>query len=142
MSSSNRKKWFAIFFIIVTLAIPFVMIYYVSTDTYKERYQKWRKASDEAGRTIQSKIAAGQMILTRDQRLEYRRTALVYKGTERKNILIDLYLLDFDPQQAYQLKVLKRDAKQGVDLGGNYYELISVNKKYLSLKIVNTTQTP
>jgi hypothetical protein len=140
MSSSTRKKTFAFIFIALTLAIPFGMIYYVSTDYYKERYQKWRRDSDQAGRAIHSSIKADQIVLTKNEKLVVKRTCLVFKGLDKKIILLDLYLLDLDPEQPYPVRIAKRDAKKEMRIGGNRFKLISVNNRYLSLKLLGSPQ--
>ncbi len=54
-SSTSRRKTIAALFLVLILAIPFAMVYYESTDSYKARYQQWHKLADEAGRPIRSK---------------------------------------------------------------------------------------
>ena len=130
MSSENRRKYFAIFFVLVILAIPFAMIYYVSTDTYKERYRNWRKRSDEINRTVRSTVSADQVVLSKDEKLKVGRTYLEFKGFEKKTIFLNLYLLDLDPQQAYPKTFSKKEAKKGITIGGNKFELIAVNKHF------------
>jgi len=141
MSSDNRRKFLAIFFVLVILAIPFAMIYYVSTDTYKERYRNWRKRSDEINRTVHSTLKADQVVLSKDEKLKVGRTCLEFKGLEKKTIFLNLYLLDLDSQQAYPKTFLKKEAKKGITIGGNKYKLIAVNKRFLSLKLLNSSQT-
>ncbi|MBT8333551.1 MAG: hypothetical protein KJP19_03895 [Deltaproteobacteria bacterium] len=142
MSSENRRKYWAIFFVLVTLAIPFVMIYYVSTDTYKDRYREWRKRSDEINRTVRSSVNADQVVLAKDEKLKVGRTYLEFKGFEKKTIFLNLYLIDLDSLQAYPKTFLKKEAKRGITLGGNKYKLLAVNKRFLSLKLLNSTQSP
>lgn len=141
MSSSTRKKAFALFFIILTLAIPFAIIYYLSTDYYKERYQQWRKNSDESGREIRSTITADRIILKKNEKLVVGRTCLVFKGLEKKVILVDLYLLDLDPEQPYLIKLPRRDTDKDLIIGGNTFKLVSVNNQYLNLQLVHSPQT-
>jgi hypothetical protein len=140
MSTENRRKYFAIFFVFVILAIPFAMIYYVSTDTYKERYRNWRKRSDEINRTVRSTVSSDQVVLSKDEKIKVGRTYLEFTGFEDRTIFLNLYLLDLDSQQAYPKKFSKKEAKKGITIGGNKFKLIAVNKRFLSLKLLNPPQ--
>ncbi len=142
MSPSKRNKAFALFFIFLTLAIPFAMIYYLSTDYYKERYQKLRKNPNEASREIRSRIPADRLVLKKNEKLLVKRTCLVFKGVEKKAILLDLYLLDLDPEQPYLIKLSTQDADKELIIGGNKFKLISVNNQYLNLQLLSSTETP
>jgi hypothetical protein len=141
-SSTNRRKTLAALFLVFTLAIPFAMVYYVSTDSYKARYQQWRKSADEAGRPIRSKQAADQFILARDEKLEINNISLEYKGIMRKNLMINLYLLDFDPQQPYLVEIPRKQAKDGFTIADHQFLLISGNDRFINLKLLDSFQTP
>ena len=142
-SSTNRRKTLAGLFLVVTMAIPFVMVYYVSTDSYKARYQQWRK-TNEIPNTRQSQAIqnSDQFILTKNQKLEINKIGLEYKGIANKQLLINLYLLDFDPKQPYPIKVSKKEAKKGFTIGDHRFKMLSGNDRFINLKLLESFQTP
>lgn len=141
MYSSSRKGWLAVLFIIVTLSIPFALVYYVSTPYYKDRYQGWRNRSDAVSRERRSKATSEQVMLVKDEKIVIGRTCLVFKGLADKKVNILLYLLDLDPEVPYPLSFPKKTIHQGVWLGNNRYSLLSVTENVLKLKIQDSYQT-
>lgn len=141
MHLPNRKGWFAIIFIILTLAIPFAMTYYVSTPHYQERYKGWRESNAEAGIPSRSKVTSEQVLLLKDEKVVVDRTCLVFKGVTGKTIRIDLYLLDLDPDVPYALSFSKKKITDGVWLGNIMYRLLTVKDKALRLKIASSYDT-
>jgi len=53
---------------------------------------------------------------------------------EKGAILLDLYLLDLDSQYPYPKRIPKSAARKGFRLGPNRYQLLTVNRKALTLK--------
>ncbi|MCP4023564.1 MAG: hypothetical protein GY729_17090 [Desulfobacteraceae bacterium] len=137
----NRKGWFAILFILFTLSIPFAVIYYVSTPTYKERYKVWRERSQAAGIPSKSKVTLEQVLLIKDEKVIVDRTCLVFKGITDKKICMDLYLLELDKEIPYRFCFSKNEFKEGVWLGNIMYRLISAKRTILRLKIENSYHT-
>ena len=77
---------------------------------------------------------AEHIVLLKGERREIGRAAIIFKGLEKKTILFDLYLLDLDPQQPYEKKITKADAKEGFYLGNDHYFMISVNNGSFVIK--------
>ena len=94
-----------------------------------------------AGIPSRSKIVKGSAVLVRDQELEIDKTRLVYKGLENGQILIDLYLLELDPEQPYPRAIPKKQTRESIRLGPNVYKIDSANAKILKLKIQHRFQT-
>jgi hypothetical protein len=91
--------------------------------------------------TIQSTGATDQVVLPKNEKFVIGRNCLVYKGVEKKTLILDLYLLDMDPEQAYEKRFPKKEAKEEMRLGGDTYRLLSVNDRYMTLKILRTSPT-
>ena len=52
-----------------------------------------------------------------------------HKGVEHKTVVLDLYLLDMDREQAYEKRFPKKEAKKEMKLGRDIYRLLSVNDR-------------
>ncbi len=134
--SSENKSWSTPIFVIIILAIAVGVVYYISSDSYQEQYPKGRQEFDYGGRPVQSISTPNQIILTKNEKLTIDRTCVVFLGSDRKWIFIDLYLLDLDPEQPYEKRYNKKKAKKEMLLGEKRYRLVSVNKNHLVLKIL------
>ena len=133
-SEKRNKSVFSSFTIVAIVSIILAVIYYVNSDYYKQRFTEGRKQFDYAGRPVQPLGSVTQLILEKDIRFVVGRNCLVFKGMEKKTILVDLYLLDLDPEESFGKRFLKKDAKKEMLLGENSYRLISVNDNYLIIK--------
>ncbi len=141
MTLPNRKGWLAVLFILSTLAIPFVIVYYVSTDSYKERFRGWRANNEAAGLPSKSKISRDEILLMKDEKVLIDGTCLVYKGIKDKQLYLDLYLLDFDPKQPFSRNIPKKSPPETIKLGNNLYRIDSVNNRFMKLKILSRFKT-
>ncbi len=142
MVSSENKNWFTPLFIITILLIAFGVLYYVFSDFYEQRFPDGRQEFDYAGRPVQSIPTTDQILLSKNEKVVVGRTCLVFKGVEKKMIIVDLYLLDMDPEQAYEKRFLKKDAKKELLLGGGRFRLLSVNDNHLVLGQFHKPVTP
>ena len=93
MTLPNKKGWLAILFIIFCLAIPFGLTYYVSTPATKARFEEWRARGTAANVKAKSQISAKQLLLIKNDRVRIKNTCLVFKGLEKGDVVLDLYLL-------------------------------------------------
>lgn len=141
----NRKGWLAILFILLCLAIPFGITYYVSTESFKARFVQWRgtmpvapeDASLEKSRTVNS-----QIILVKGERIPVYDTSLVYRGTDTGMIRLELYLEKLDPDHAY-VQTFSKEVQEGrvIRLGDVSYAIVSVTPNTLVLKILQKMGT-
>ncbi len=133
MLSSEKNTWIAPLFI-GTLLVILLCVLYVSTDFINQDTSRVRKEFDYAGRAVQPIVNKDQVILKKNERIDVGRYGLVFKGVNKKTILINLYLLDMDPEQPYEKRFLKKDAKKEMKFGQDKYRLLSVNSNHLILK--------
>ncbi len=142
MLSSENQNWLTPLFVITILIIVFGVLYYVSSDFYNQRYPDGRQEFDYSGRPVQSIATTGQVILTKNEKHVIGRICLVFKGVDKKMIIVDLYLLDMDPEQAYEKRFLKKDAKKELLLGEGRFRLLSVNDNHLILRELHKPLSP
>lgn len=135
MALPNRKGWMAIFFILLCLAIPFGVTYYVSTPGYKAKYQGWVKSNREAGIPAFSKVSDNQVVLVKNDKVTIGKTCLVFKGVQDNQVQLDLYLLELDAARPYPMHFPENAKNRIIRLGDISYTLQSVRGKILTLKI-------
>lgn len=134
ISSEENKNWL-VPTLIVAIAIVSLTTLYLSTNARKQESAGLRQEFDYAGRPVQQAVNKKQVLLKKDEKIVVGRNGFVYKGIAKNMILIDLYLLDMDPEQPYHKQFLKKDAKKAIKLGGKTYRLLSASNNHLILKI-------
>jgi len=141
MQLPNKKGWLAILFIFFCLAVPFGLTYYVSTPESKERFETWRTRGTAANVKAESQISARQLRLIKNDRVTVKNTCLVFKGIEKGQVLLDLYLLELDPGHAYPQRFSRETNGNAIRLGDVTYAVKSVNNSSLTLKILQAMET-
>ncbi len=137
----NRKGWMAILFLFFIFSIPFTIAYYVSSSSYSEKVDQWRKSSAEVKLHDLSRVNDEQVVLVKNEKVIVERTCLIFKDVSKKGVQLDLYLLDLDVEQSYPF-FLKKNFKNKFWLGNAQYSFVSVNKRALKLKLLNRYNTP
>lgn len=138
MTLPNKKGWMAIAFILVSLAIPFAITYYVSTDAFKARYSRMQNLPP--GNPVPQPAAnlrtpGDQVMLIKGEPVQVENTRLVYKGIDKGQVLLDLYLLELDPAYPYPQSFPRENEDRLVRLGDISYTVASINNNALVLKI-------
>lgn len=135
MTRPGKKGWMAIFFILACLSIPFAITYYVSTDAYRDRYEEWQTANRRAGveDVSKSRVMEEKVLLVKDDRLRVCKTELVYRGIREGQILLDLCLLELDPEVVYPQRFSQTHTPMEIRLGDVSYTIFSVSSRALTL---------
>jgi len=141
MTSSEKTSWFTPLLIIGILATVFAGLYFFSNDGSRLQQTKARKEFDFSGRPTQPIVHQNQIILPLNEKKIVGKNGLIYRGIDKKMILLDLFILDMDREQAYRKKIPKKAAKKEMILGRSTYRLLSVNGSTLILKIMDESQT-
>lgn len=142
MPYANDKRLFAIIFILVPFVLAFAMAYYNSANSVVKPYEIFKKKfyNQNPLHRYQSApsiipIPADQVILNRNEKFFINGTCLVYKGLDQGVVSLDLYLLEFDPDQPYPMRLTTSSFDEGIWLGDSLYKLVTVKKKTLRLRV-------
>ena len=141
MAKTHPKRWLAVLFIALCLAIPFGIIYYVSTPGFQERYENWQQPVESVPAEPESPAVDDRVVLAIGDRVEVADTALVYKGLVSGQICLDLYLLDLDSEHPYQQRFPVDMEQETVRMGDITYSVVSANNKVVVLQILHILQT-
>ncbi len=138
MSLPNKKGWLAILFIIFCLAIPFGITYYVSMPASQARYEGWRTRGRGIAANVKltSRVSAKQLLLVKNDRVKIKNTCLVFRGLEKGEVMLDLYLLELDPGYAYPQRFSRDNNGDAIRLGDVTYTVASANNYSLTLKVL------
>ncbi|MEE4365249.1 MAG: hypothetical protein V2J08_15025 [Desulfotignum sp.] len=141
MAKTHPKRWLALLFIALCLAIPFGIIYYISTQNFQEHHENSQPASEFARAESVSRAADDRLVLTLGERVAVANTALVYKGLVSGQICLDLYLLDLDSEHPYQQRFSADTGDVPIRMGDITYSVVSANDQVVVLKILHIMQT-
>ena len=133
MTSSEKTNWFVPIIIFVALTTIFLGLYF-SSDIVGMRDNQVRKEFDYAGRPTQPITHTNQIVLKRDEKKIVGKYGLAYRGLEKNIILLDLYIMEMDPEQSYRKRFTKKEAKKGIQFGTEHYRVTSLNRNSLLLK--------
>ena len=135
MISSEKKTWTTPVLITLLIVGVFGAMYYASH--YLTVQQSLvRRDYNSPAINAPSIGRADQLVLSKNQKYVIGRNGLMYKGLDKNTLVLNLYLLDMDPEQAYEKRFTKKEAKEEMVLGRDRYRLLSANDRYLTLKVV------
>jgi len=137
MPFSNKYRSYFMLFVFFLISVVFFVNYFLSNSYENKLFQRVRQSKENTDFTQYSKVSKNKVFLVKNNSVTINKCKLVFTGIEDKIIHLDLYLLDLDPQYVYHQNISKTSAIEGFRLGDSEYQLISVNKKILKLKITN-----
>lgn len=141
MLSSEKNTWSTPLLITVLIVCVLGTLYITSSYLSSQQASMARRDLRYTPTPLQSTGPPDQVVVPRNEKFVIGRNCLVFKGVENRTVILDLYLLDMDPEQAYEKRFPKKEAKEAMKLGSDTYRLLSVNDRYMTLKIVRTSPT-
>ena len=152
MQSQNRNRRIGgLSLLLILLAAPSLLAYYVSTPFHKEYYQRFLQERvkrfgsgnyDTEYAPDLPPVSKERIVLAKGRKIFLDKSCIVFKNLKKERVEIDLYLLELDPKMPYSLTFLKKNLNKGIRLGDSKFSLISVNKKMLTLKRLESYHTP
>ena len=136
MALTRRQRMVSSFFLVIALMTFAALIYRVFTANHDARLLEYRRRAEAAQPPRKSMVTADQVILMTGEAVTVNRTRLVYQGVQDGTIHLDLYLLDLDSKYPYPKQIPKSAAREGFRLGSGQYQLLTANRKALTLKIL------
>ena len=74
--------------------------------------------------------------------MELEKIGIEFKGIQDKNFLLNLYLLDFDREQSFPKQVPKKEIRESITFGGTQFTILSGNDRAITVKLLDSTQSP
>lgn len=133
MDRSRLNKWMTFWFFFPTSIAMVYFLFYLSTFAADA-------ANMETGTSAKAKPAyqvtpafPDRVILTKGVPRTVDRIKLTYLGMDDDSLIIDVTILDLDPQYAYRRAIPRQVAELGFSLGQQQYRLISVGSSRLKI---------
>ncbi len=141
MPFSSQKSSLVILSLFIPLAIAFAIAFYNSAKNPIKPYyrfkDKFRNVIDES----LPPLPPDQVILEKDKKQLISKTGLVFKGLSHGAIIIELYLLEFDPDIPYPMTFSKKSARDGIWLENVQYQLIKIKNNSLRFRILKIIES-
>ncbi len=137
MALSRSQKMVSSFFLVIALLTFVSLIYRAFTEDHDARLREYQRRAEAAQPPRKSMVSVDRVILMREEAVTVNRTRLVFQGLKDGAIRLDLYLLDLDSKYPYPKQISKSAAREEFRLGSGRYQLINVNRKALTLKILD-----
>jgi hypothetical protein len=129
-SKSSRGKWLAVsFFLPVSLAF-IGLVYYLVTFA---RHPADRSLQATAEKTAVQPLFGRNIILPQGRPQTIGRLQLTYRGMQADHVLIDVTLLDMDPNYTYRHRIPRPEAASGFRLAHLNVKLISSGRSGIKL---------
>ena len=135
MEETKKRRWLIILFFTVLTVLFSSFIYFGYKGPIDPRYrrrleetvQQYRKEASAKKDTI-------NVVLSKGQKRQIGNIILGYRGIEKDALLIDVVILELDPQTTYPHKIPTSKKKQEVRLGGQPFKIVSAGKSTIQLR--------
>jgi hypothetical protein len=136
MENSFNYKWVVILFfgvvgIIFTVSVFYLAAGNVAPDTFFGRKMTLPKSS-----TTSSGRSADRHVLELNQGKTIGNRIVFYKGRQGDRIVFDVIIPELDRQYPYSFKVDLSVAKNGFEVSGIWFKLITVRPNFVSVKVM------
>lgn len=130
MDSANGQKWLIVSFF---SAISMLFIYFIVSIAL-DRTDKTYSARLERARVGPGSYHQGEKInLVKDQPLAVEKIRMTYRGRSSGALLIDLVLLELDPEYIYSRQIPLSEARNGFRISNHRFMVTSINDKRIKL---------
>lgn len=136
MALTRRQKRVSSLFLVIALMTFAALIYRAFTADHDARMREYQRRAEAAQPLRKSMVTTDQVVLMTGEAATVNRTRLVYQGERDGIIHLDLYLLDLDSKYPYPKQIPKSAAREGFRLGSGRYQLLTANRKVLTLRIL------
>ena len=134
MENRRSQKWLILsFFTSVSLLFVY-FIFSLATGTTDKKYQRRLESARTGPGSYYQDVRVN---LFREEPVTVNRLKLTYRGLSSGSLLLDVILLDLDPEYVYSRTIPVSDAKKGFRISDHRFKATSVSGKRLRLDLQN-----
>ena len=144
MGYSDQKGSLVIYLILLPFIALFISGFYKSVNRVEKQYPELSCALDyqdvleeHLPGFFDGKNNKKNVSLQKGLKKTIDKTSMVFKGVSQGKVLLDLYMLEMDPDVSYSLHFSKESLRRGIWLENIQYRLVSVEENALRLKIMD-----
>ena len=128
MDRSNTHKWVTFCFLLPSSLALACFVFYLTTFTPTAAV-----GLPATSLTASEASSPSKLFLSKDQVTTMGKIQLTYRGLNAESVVIDITLLDLDPEYAYRRAIPAKAAKIGFWLGQKKFQLLSASPSRLKI---------
>ena len=136
MERTDRHRWPSILYFTIAALIFSSFMYYLAIGATNPTRQRAPSATGYTKTPYEITKLGNKIILHADTLTKFGKTKLKYRGVDSDYLLIDVYILDLDPQYGYAYKIPIKSARKNFRLYEHTFTLVSQNKSKVSLRFI------
>lgn len=136
-SGINKISMISSLIILVLISLTGLYAYYVADRKDQPFIQDVAQRQVTPEFQEDSRIVDNRILLKKDKSVTVNKSRLVFKGMKDQRILLDVYLLDLDPEVAYPHSIAMDDVHKNIRLGDSFFQFLKVSKRVLQLKVID-----
>lgn len=137
MEPTRRQRMVSSAILVIVLIAATLLIFRAFPGDTQARLEEYRRRAEATRPARKSMVTTDRVVLIKGEAVTVKQNRLVYKGLADGAICLDMYILDLDTQHPYPKKIPKAEARKGFRLGYGQYQMVTANRKALTLKIVH-----
>lgn len=132
MLGESPKKWRILLFIFLAgLVLASSLIHIMTVPSQTDSSQAEIR---NTGPMLQS-MSLGKLVLVKGRKQSLGSLQIIYRGLEANAILIDITLMELDPQYAYRHRISLKRAKHGFQMADRKFRLMSATPSRLKISL-------
>lgn len=136
MENSIAYKWVVIFFFgIVGIMFAGSIAYLAAGNVAPDTYWGRKMTPPESNNTVTT-LSFDKHVLQLDQKQQIGNRIFTYKGRQDDVIRFEVIIPELDPQYPYSFKVDLAATKNGFEVAGIWFQLITVRRHFVSVKAI------
>ena len=135
MDQKRVNRWAAFWFFLPSSIALAYFVYYLSTFTPEAAAVPTARAQDAPYRIVPA--SPDRVILSKGTPQTIGNIRLTYMGIQADAVVIDVTILDLDPDYAYRRSIPTQVAEQGFSIAQQWYRLTSAGSSRLKMTRTN-----
>ena len=136
VNDSNQRNWPAVVFFSVCGLFFFCCVWYLGAGALNPEYY-WQPPNALAEASQEPILYKNErVLLTKDHGVQVNGERIVYRGSQRGALHMDLYILQLDPHYGYPHWIEADQARKGFRMGNHRFQVVAASDSKISLKLL------
>ena len=130
----NQRNWLPVVFFSTCGLFFFGCVWYLGVGALNPEYY-WQPSNALAEVPQEPILHKNErVLLTKNHGAQVNGERIVYRGSRRGALHMDLYILQLDPHYGYPHRIQADQARKGFRMGNHRYQVVAANDSKISLK--------
>ncbi len=134
MDDTKRHRVISILFFLAIAGLMAGLSSIVIRNLGSDRLRDWRGASADRAPDAPARTPEDVIVIRAEEMITIGNTRVIYHGTEDGRMIMDVFLLELDPQYPYRKKVDIDHARAGFRLAGIPFQVTAISNAKVFLR--------